>query len=65
MFNLIITTSPKVLEDTGLTQQQFDQILDNVQLAAELWGRYIDAPDTNIDLLLSFDDLPGNTLGQA
>ena len=65
MFNLIITTSPTVLEDTGLTQQQLDQVIDNIQLAAALWGRYIDAPDANIDLELTFSDLPGNTLGQA
>ena len=65
MFNLIIHTSPTVLEDTGLTQAQLDQIILNIELAAELWGRYIDATDANIDLDVTFSDLPGNTLGQA
>lgn len=65
MFNLIVTTSPTVLADTGLTQQQLDAVLDGIQLAAELWGRYIDAPGVNIDLELDFSDLPGSTLAQA
>lgn len=65
MFNLNVTTSETVLEDTGLTQAQLDQVLEVIQLAAEIWGRYIDAPGVNIDLALDFADLSGNTLAQA
>ncbi len=65
MFNLIVSTSSTVLEDTGLSQQQLDLVLDGIQLAAEVWGRYIDAPTANIDLALSFEDLSGNSLAEA
>ncbi len=66
MFNLTIRTSPTVLSDSpGLTQQILDQVIANTQLAAEVWGRYIDAPNSNIDLQLDFSDLPGNALAEA
>lgn len=65
MFNLIVTTSPTVLADTGMSQQQLDHVLDGLQLAAELWGRYIDAPNVNIDLTLEFSDLASPALAEA
>ena len=64
MFNLIITTSETVLADTGLTQEQLDNVLEGIEFAAELWGRYIDAPDADIDLFLSFENL-GDALANA
>ena len=65
MFNLNIITSPTVLADTGMTQSQLDQVLNGIQLAASVWGRYIDSPTATIDLELDFTDLSGNTLAQA
>jgi len=65
LFNLNIITDPNVLAQTGMTQQQFNDVIDGVQLAADVWGRYIDSPGANIDLELDFSDLPGNTLAEA
>lgn len=65
MFNITVHTSPTVLSDTGLAQAELDQIVANIELAAELWGRYINAPSSNIDLELNFSNLPGSTLAQA
>jgi Ca2+-binding RTX toxin-like protein len=66
MFNITIRTSPTIfLESPGLTQELLDLVVSNVELAAEIWGRYIDAPNSNIDLQIDFSDLPSNTLAEA
>lgn len=66
MFNITIRTSPTIfLDNPGLTQEMLDLVISNIELAAEIWGRYIDAPNSNIDLELDFSDLSGNTLAQA
>ena len=65
VFNIIIHTAPNVLATTGLTQTQFDKVIQGINQAVELWGRYIDSPNANIDLALDFTDLSGNTLAEA
>lgn len=66
MFNMNVRVSPTVLADNpGLTQNILDKVIENALLAAEIWGRYIDAPNSTIDLALDFADLPGGTLASA
>lgn len=48
-----------------MTQVQLDAVLSGINQAAELWGRYINAPSATIDVALSFTDLSGSTLAQA
>lgn len=65
MFTLNFIIADDILETTGLTQQQLDQVVSGIEQAAELWSRYIDGNNAVIDIALDFADLSGSTLAQA
>ncbi len=65
MFSVNITTANDVLQTTGLTQQQVDQVIGGIQQAAALWSRYVDGNNAVIDIALDFQNLAGSTLAQA
>ena len=65
MFTLNLIVDNNTLSQTGMTQQQLDQVVAGIEQAAELWSRYIDGNGAVIDLKLDFSDLSGATLAQA
>lgn len=65
MFTLNLIVDNNILSQTGMTQQQLDQVVTGIEQAAELWSRYIDGNGAVIDLELDFSDLSGSTLAQA
>ena len=65
MFSVNIIVADDVLQTTGLTQLQVDQVVDGIQQAAALWSRYIDGNNAVIDIALDFQNLGGSTLAQA
>lgn len=65
MFTINAIVADDVLQTSGLTQQQLDQVVAGIQQAADLWARYIDGNNAIIDLALDFRDLSGSTLAQA
>ena len=65
MFTVNILLEDDVLQTTGLSQQQLDQVIIGIQQAANLWARYIDNNNAVIDIALDFQDLSGPTLAEA
>ena len=65
MFTVNLIVDDDILATTGLTQSQLDQVVNGIELAAELWSRYLDGNGAIIDLKLDFTDLSGSTLAQA
>jgi len=58
-----------IIRDASFTEQaenlDLDLIESVVRAAGEIWGRYINAPDVNIDVNLSLEDFPASTLANA
>ena len=50
---------------SGLSAGDIQSIKDSIQIAADVWGRHIDAPDAVIDIRLSIFDIPGDPLATA
>lgn len=43
------------VEGSGLTESQLDLLAEYTLIAANIWGRYINAPDVTIDIELNFN----------
>ena len=65
MFTINFVIAPDVLQTTGLTQGQLDNVTAGIQQAAALWSRYIDGNNAIIDIELDFVDLSGSALAEA
>ena len=65
MFTVNLQVDNDVLAQTGLSQQQLDQVIDGIEQAASLWSRYINGNNAVIDIQLDFEDLSGSTLAEA
>ena len=50
---------------TGLAASTLDMIEDGLVAALEIWGRYIEAPNANIEIDLAIEELAGNGLAEA
>ena len=65
MFTVNLIVADDVLSQTGMTQQQLDNVISGIEQAASLWSRYIDGNNAVIDIALDFADLAGSTLAEA
>ncbi len=65
MFTLNLIVSDNVLEETGMTQTQLDNVLSGINQAAALWSRYVVGNNAVIDIELGFTDLDNNALAEA
>ena len=66
MFTVNLIVADNVLAaNPGLTRQMLDTVIEGIEMAAELWSRYIDGNNAIIDISLDFSDLPGSTLAEA
>jgi Ca2+-binding RTX toxin-like protein len=50
---------------SGLSAADIQTIKDSIQIAADVWGRHIDAPDAVIDIRLGIYEIAGNPLATA
>lgn len=64
MFGLNIIDTASVA-NSGLSAAKIAEIKVSINAAAEAWGRYIDAPNSVIDIELTIDDIPGSALATA
>ena len=64
MFGLNIIDTASVAA-SGLSAAKITEVKASITAAAEIWGRYIDAPDAVIDLELTIDNIPGSALATA
>ena len=60
--NIIDTAS---VGNSGLSATRIAEVKASITAAAEVWGRYIDAPNAVIDIELTIDNIPGSTLATA
>ena len=64
MFGLNIIDTASVAA-SGLSAAKITEVKASITAAAEIWGRYIDAPDAVIDLELTIDNIAGSALATA
>ncbi len=64
MFGINIIENSSVTS-SGVSDAIINRVKTGLELAADQWGRYIDAPDAVIDIELRFEDLPDTTLASA
>ena len=65
MFTVNLIVEDNILSTANITQQQLDEVINGIELAASLWSRYIDGNNAVIDISLGFEDLSESTLAEA